>query len=238
MELVKKTPTTVQTLIFDSSKFDRSAATKWASEHGFHATKVDETEGSFRLRQLDPADFADASFKTIELANGVKAVIGHRKRDEQEAEDAAKAEAGPAAPTLRPGVTATKNADGSTDLEISVLFGKVDEDERLVYGIVYEPDVVDAQGDSASAAEIRKACHNFMIHSRKIGLMHKDDVSDKTAIVENYVAPVDMYVGNQRVHKGTWVIVTKVNDDAIWGDVKTGKLTGYSMHGKAVGSAN
>jgi hypothetical protein len=74
-----KEPTTVQTLIFAKDKFNSSEAAKsWASEHDFKSSKVDETEDSYRLRQRDPEEFKDQS-KTVELKDGVQAVIGHLK---------------------------------------------------------------------------------------------------------------------------------------------------------------
>ena len=75
----QKSPTKVQSLIFDKTKFDAKRARKWARVHGFHATKADETEGSIRLRQVDPERFKDGSIKTITLTKGVKATVGHPK---------------------------------------------------------------------------------------------------------------------------------------------------------------
>ncbi len=71
--------TEVQTLIFSKPKFDRAGAIKWAKDHDFRSDKVDETSTSFRLRQKNPGEFQEGSFRTIELADGVKAVIGKPK---------------------------------------------------------------------------------------------------------------------------------------------------------------
>ena len=57
--------TTVQTLICPKSSFTREEAVAWAKEHDFKADKVDETEDSYRLRQRDPGDFQEGSFRTI-----------------------------------------------------------------------------------------------------------------------------------------------------------------------------
>lgn len=132
--------------------------------------------------------------------------------------------------------TVVKNEDGSMDLFIP--FAKVDEEQRVVYGVVYEPDTVDAQGDHATGEEIRKACHGYMMNSRRTGLMHKDDITEKAPAVENYLAPNDMIIGNQRVKKGSWIMAHKIHDDGIWKDIKEGRLTGLSMSGKAVASVS
>lgn len=68
--------TEIQTLIFSKEKFNREQAVKWAKDHDFKSDSVDETSTSFRLRQKEPSDFQDGSFRTIDITDGVKAVIG------------------------------------------------------------------------------------------------------------------------------------------------------------------
>lgn len=111
---------------------------------------------------------------------------------------------------------------------------KVDEDQHLVGGIIYEPDVVDAQGDSATASEIVKAAHNWMIKSQTLGKMHKERLGrDKAVIVESFIAPSNYLESNQIVRKGSWILVEKILDKKLWQDVKEGKYTGFSMAGRA-----
>lgn len=105
-------------------------------------------------------------------------------------------------------------------------------DEHIVYGIVYEPDTEDAQGDQATAAEIKKAAYNFMEHVQTFKVMHKGK-KVKIRILENYIAPVDFTIGKRKVKKGSWMLVTRVLDEQVWKDIKAGKLTGYSMAGYA-----
>lgn len=77
----KAQSTTVQSLIFDKEKFTVETAKKWAEDHDFRSDLVDETEDSIRLRQRDPNDFEDDSFRTIEIDDGIKAVIGKLKEE-------------------------------------------------------------------------------------------------------------------------------------------------------------
>jgi len=87
----KQDSTTVQTLVLSKEVFDsEEAALAWAKEHDFLAEKVDETDSSFRLRQRDPAEFQEDSFRTIELTEGVSAVLGRLLDDEEESEEDAK----------------------------------------------------------------------------------------------------------------------------------------------------
>lgn len=75
-----KKATEIQTLIFDKKKFTKEEARKWAKDHDFSTAKgVDETGSSFRIRQKDPGRFVAGSFRTIEITDGVKAVIGTPK---------------------------------------------------------------------------------------------------------------------------------------------------------------
>ncbi|MCK4501365.1 hypothetical protein KAU11_12765 [Candidatus Babeliales bacterium] len=105
-------------------------------------------------------------------------------------------------------------------------------DERIVAGIVYSPDETDAQGDTASAEEIEKACYHFMEKAQQFKVMHKGKPA-KVKILENYIAPQNLTIGQREVKKGSWVLVCRINDSKIWKAIKAGKLTGFSMAGYA-----
>ena len=125
-----------------------------------------------------------------------------------------------------------KSDGGDTAFTCTVPFIKADKAKQLVYGIVYEPDEVDAQGDEASAEEIEKAAHDFLANSRVLKMMHKGSAI-QAAVVESYVTPEDFELGKQEVKKGSWVIVAHISDKKIWKAVVDGKLTGFSMAGYA-----
>lgn len=104
-----------------------------------------------------------------------------------------------------------------------------DNEKQIVYGIVLEPDTVDAQGDMIGAADIEKAAHMFLVHSRTVGDMHKRQAAAE--VVESYIAPVDLTLGGQMVKKGSWVIAVHVTDPDLWAAVKAGEYTGFSVGG-------
>lgn len=106
------------------------------------------------------------------------------------------------------------------------------KEERIVYGIVYEPNVVDAQGDKATEEEIRKAAYCFMEKAQVFKVNHKGN-KVSVRILENFIAPSDFTVAKQVVKKGSWILVTRVVNNKIWKAIKAGKLTGYSLSGYA-----
>ncbi len=109
-----------------------------------------------------------------------------------------------------------------------------DAEQRFVLGILLEPEVRDSQGDIYSADEIRETAHDFMINSRRVGLMHQRLLGQGANVVESYLAPVDFDVNGEKVRKGTWLLGIHVVDDAVWQDVKAGKLTGLSIGGSSL----
>ena len=59
--------TTEQSIIFEpKSAWDLSRVEDWLKKHG-KKTAVDETENSYRFRQVDPSEFEEESFRTITL---------------------------------------------------------------------------------------------------------------------------------------------------------------------------
>jgi hypothetical protein len=103
-------------------------------------------------------------------------------------------------------------------------------DQQIVYGVVSEPDTVDLQGDRLSKAEIRKACHKFMIESQQIGKEHRGPA--KADIIESNIAPVAFKCNGQVVRKGSWVMAVKVHDQDLWQAVKSGDINGFSIAGR------
>jgi hypothetical protein len=108
---------------------------------------------------------------------------------------------------------------------------KAADTQRLVYGVVYEPDVWDSQGDFMTAVEIEKSAHVFMKDARNIDLQHNFE-KGYGDVVESYIAPQDFEVGDETIKKGSWVLVTKASEE-VWESIQKGEITGYSMAGIA-----
>ncbi|MCP3808468.1 XkdF-like putative serine protease domain-containing protein [Paenibacillus sp. Lou8.1] len=121
---------------------------------------------------------------------------------------------------------------GKNAIQKQVQITKVDDAKRVVIGVVYQPDVADAHGDQMDAEEIEKAAHLFMEkqHTYNIDKQHDLD-TDKGYVVESYIAPCDMEIGEQTIIKGSWVAGVKVTDEDTWDDIQKGEITGFSMWG-------
>lgn len=125
----------------------------------------------------------------------------------------------------------TKSAAAPTFQKQVKIITKNSDEQQLVYGVVYEPDVEDAHGDSMTIDEIEKSAHKFLKDFRNIDTQH-DFEAGAGELVESYIAPVEMDIDGEIITKGSWVIVTKATDE-IWESIKKGEFTGYSMAGTA-----
>lgn len=112
---------------------------------------------------------------------------------------------------------------------------KADEEQRLVTGIVLQPETTDAQGDIYDEDVIKTAAHDYMRSYNSgnvVGYMHKD-MNRSLDLVESWVAPVDMELEGKEIKKGTWMMTVYVADADAWDKVKKGQITGFSIGGVA-----
>lgn len=109
--------------------------------------------------------------------------------------------------------------------------------EGLLYVTVMEPDVMDSQGDTYTAGEVKKAAHHFA----KKGLVGKNDVNHNNQPVPEFVI-AESYIlkGEDKEHfpntkVGAWVQVLKCEDlsSDLWQKVEKGKFNGVSIAGFA-----
>lgn len=122
-----------------------------------------------------------------------------------------------------------KSEDGT--LTSYAKISKVDEEQRLVYAEVYSPYTLDTYSDMMLAEDIVEMAHSFLqkteLHKR-IDTNH-DYVSNGSYPVESFIARR----GDPDFTEGSWVLGVKVVEDDVWEDVKSGKLSGFSMAGFA-----
>lgn len=122
------------------------------------------------------------------------------------------------------------------EVKSTVSIAKVDKERRLIYGVVLEPDEVDAHNDTIDKEVIESSAHEFLAkfnRETELGVMHKMFGNIGVELAESYISPGDMTMGAKPVKQGSWVMVVKVVDDAIWKKVKAGEITGFSIGGLA-----
>ena len=113
---------------------------------------------------------------------------------------------------------------------------KVDEDERLVTGIVLEPNEIDAQNDTVSEEAIKEAAYKFVSRYNKgtqLGFMHKAFGELGISLVESWVARENSEFNSMKVKKGSWLMTVHVENDLLWKKIKNGDITGFSIGGVA-----
>ena len=88
--------------------------------------------------------------------------------------------------------------------EVARIEKATDEMERKALFVVLAPDEVDAHGDTYSAKEIEKGMQSFNRHCMKANLFHMVETQE-AEIVQSYTTPVDMYIGEKFIKKGTWL---------------------------------
>ena len=105
-------------------------------------------------------------------------------------------------------------------------------EERLVTGVVLEPEVADFHGDIYSTEEIFKGMESFITACRKMKLQHSVDSGSE--VVECWQTKNDEVIGEQDIKKGTWMLTTRLPEDE-FELVKAGSFTGFSIGCKARG---
>lgn len=107
---------------------------------------------------------------------------------------------------------------------------KADDEKRIAYGIVYEPNVPDAHGDFMVAEEIEKAAHQFISAGLVNAIDSEHDFQDtEVVVVESFVARK----GDPDFPEGAWVMGVHFPDADRWEKVKKGEIGGFSFAGKA-----
>lgn len=129
----------------------------------------------------------------------------------------------------------------------SVTFAKVDAEKRVVYGVVLDPYIIDAHDDWIPPNEVEETAWGWLEKSRRMCVEHQTDL--EAVPVESYVMPYPtpedyaravacephriykLKLGTEWVHSGSWVLATRILDEAVWRDVASGDLGAYSIGG-------
>ena len=111
---------------------------------------------------------------------------------------------------------------------VLVTIRKTDAVKKAVYGLVYEPNTEDTQGELATAEEIEKAAWGAAKNNAVVKAQHDEDVP--AFIAESYIAKANDPDGYP---EGAWAVVIKVEDDDLWASIEKGDFKAFSMGGQA-----
>lgn len=118
-------------------------------------------------------------------------------------------------------------------IEREIPIAKFEEEEGLVYGIVYSPNELDTDSEFARRETIKAAAHDFLKGLKAVNVDRQHSFEKEDAdVVESWT----LEKGDPRFPDepaGAWAVVIKVNDEAIRADIKAGKIEGLSMAGVA-----
>lgn len=121
-------------------------------------------------------------------------------------------------------------------LRVALEKSTINDEQHLVWGYAYvcEEDGVfnvDHSGDGIDIAELQKAAHGFIAHSRTGNVMHE---SEGGSIVEAIVFTPELNTLLQKSDgKCGLFICFHVADEAVWVKVKDGTLSMFSIGGTA-----
>lgn len=132
----------------------------------------------------------------------------------------------------------------------NVTISKVDAEKRLVFGWLYVcqkadgTPVVDHSGETVAIEDLEAATYDFALRARKAGQMHEKGEDEAVKQVGRLVEVVCFTAEKAEalgvpagvLPLGTWVGF-KIDDDAAWEGVKSGRFKMLSLGGRAVRAA-
>lgn len=97
--------------------------------------------------------------------------------------------------------------------------------ERVVMAEVLVPDTVNVYGDMHTRDSVKQFCYSFAETGFGIDIDHDNiDRTGPLLVVESFLARE----GDPTFIEGSWVVGILVRDDAIWQDVLSGDINGFS----------
>jgi len=130
-----------------------------------------------------------------------------------------------------------------------------DEEKRLVFGVVLEPEPFDGGGDAHghtySEEEVQQAAYDYLAYFRNLTDNHNhtdacregqgfsDGVctcgaylpADRAVVVESYCTPIEFTINGVVIKRGSWMLRVHVIDDALWAKVLSGDWNAFSIEG-------
>jgi len=124
--------------------------------------------------------------------------------------------------------------EAAKDVYVDVF--KKDLEKQIVYGVIFEPDMVDAHDEFVTKDDIEDSAHDYLIRMRReddesrTKLSHTLELDDRTDIVESYIAPCDFELDGFLIKEGSWVVAMKIHDEQLWKETEE-SIVGFSAGG-------
>jgi hypothetical protein len=101
------------------------------------------------------------------------------------------------------------------------------EEEHIVMGEVYVPNVPDSDGEFMDAAGVKEMAYRFMknLRQKSIDLAHNNQTVEGACVVESFIARK----GDSDFIEGAWVVCSHIDNPETWAKIKKGEINGYSL---------
>jgi hypothetical protein len=101
------------------------------------------------------------------------------------------------------------------------------DEQRIVWGEVYVPNVPDSDGDYMTVETIRQMAYKFMLSLKlkNIDVQHNNKAVPGAGVVESFIARK----GDPDFIESAWVVGVHVPDEVTWGQIKKGEINGFSI---------
>ncbi len=119
-----------------------------------------------------------------------------------------------------------------TKPDVKILFK--DKKKQIVFGVVFEPDFVDAHDEWISKDDIEEAAFNYLVNYRNTKLSHKVDINEDVQLVASMPIPGDMTYNGTLIKAGTWLVAHRIKDNDLWEAIEKDTIVGYSAGGTKI----
>lgn len=127
-------------------------------------------------------------------------------------------------------------------MELNTLVKERFEEEGIVYGIIYSPNIPDSQGDFADSDMIKQMMHSFAKTGEGIDIKHDFETlsKDDAYVVESFLvqegdprfSELKNYDGKEIDPTGSWAVAIKIDNEELRQKYRDGEWKGLSMGGK------
>lgn len=124
------------------------------------------------------------------------------------------------------------------DVQLGAVLKAAQSEQRFAYSVAYPADRVDGHEEFMRKAQVELTAWDFLANGRQIGFHHADGTVGHGTVVESGIHRGPSFVmkamdgSEQTVNTGDWLLGV-IFDAQTWPLVKSGRVNGWSIDGKA-----